>query len=132
MFTQSFFINKNTPELRDKLRELGGIASSQADTTLSCLVFQKGVYTFVDSKPDPVFDLIDCTDNEPLALALAALRTGSDNRQWFVCGDELDSWFLCEDKKVENFIHNEMDGWDTDGYRKATPEELLIRFKEIP
>ena len=31
---------------------------------------------------------------------------------------------------VEKYIHEYMDGWDTEGYRKATAEEIVEHFKD--
>lgn len=74
---------------------------------------------------------IDCGTNEDMFLALAALRDDTDYMQWFICGDN-ESMFKVDkpDMSVEKYIHEYMDGWDTEGYRKATAEETVEHFKD--
>lgn len=81
MFTQPAFINKNTPELREKLEELGyrvlpDIFNSPCLST--CL------YGYaVPTDNHNLGGGIDCGVNEELFLAIAALRSDSDYRQFF-------------------------------------------------
>lgn len=74
---------------------------------------------------------IDCGTNEEMFLAIAALRDDTDYMQWFICGDN-ESMFKVDkpDMSVEKYIHEYMDEWDTEGYRKATAEEIVEHFKE--
>ena len=74
---------------------------------------------------------IDCGTSEEMFLALAALRDDTDYMQWFICGDN-ESMFKVDkpDMSVEKYIHEYMDGWDTEGYRKANAEEIVEHFKD--
>ncbi len=74
---------------------------------------------------------IDCGTNEQLFIALAALREDSDKFQWFCDDEEAEnkSLFFCEYDDVNMHIHNEMDGWNCEGFHKATPAELIEHFK---
>lgn len=87
------FIRKNTPELRDKLAELGyersGSWNVSTDNVIQTLCpFHNGYITFPDSDYERLIKLypnqIACGDNERLFLAIAALRDDSDKNQWFV------------------------------------------------
>lgn len=142
-FTTSCFIRKNTAELRKKLEKLG----YEPTTT----IFDKGklciatcVYdqcTKYANIPEEMFDStnpyvtwncagrIDCGTNENLFLALAALSEQTDYMQWFCDNRKYKSFFLCKYAKVQEHIHNEMDGWYCDGFHKATVEELIEYFK---
>lgn len=90
-FTQSCFIRKNTPELRNKLEELGYtyIQCGSAEwfipiEELEYLVTYptSGYYQGCNGYWHE--DDFDCGDNENLFLALAALRDDSDYMQWFI------------------------------------------------
>lgn len=104
MFTTPCFIRKNTPELREKLEKLGynicpcalfydacwldtnvetvhGIGYS--DETYP-LPQEEQLKRFLAENKISNTPLIDCSDNEAMFLALAALRDDSDYMQWFV------------------------------------------------
>ncbi|MBD5173816.1 MAG: hypothetical protein HDT08_04175 [Bacteroidales bacterium] len=138
-FTTPCFIRKNTPELRKKLEELGytflpnGYAEWNIPIEelpyLQCNT-ERNLSYYIGK--NGWMDGIDCGENEQLFLALAALREDSDKFQWF-CDDEegeYKSLFFCKYDDVEKHIHNEMDGWDCEGFHKATPAELIEHFKE--
>lgn len=88
MFTTPCIIRKNTPELRQKLEDLG----------YSNCIIEDGKYLFTTHG---IFDcmysdtgyedlvcngLVDCGDNEQLFLALAAMRDDTDKDQLFTNG----------------------------------------------
>lgn len=108
MFTTKCFIRKNTPEIREKLKELGY-------RICACASFASNIwlYTYIDKEyncytvhgfgdgtiegsQEAALNLflhenatsenpaIDCGDDEELFLALAVLRDDSDYMQWFV------------------------------------------------
>lgn len=153
-FTTPCFIRKNTPELRKKLEELGyepyklrptddyKKASSywrenSYDNLIADFTDDEFYYCGIgsdelDIKPEMLNGLIDCGENYQLFLALAALRDDSDKFQWF-CDDEEEeykSFFFCEYDDVEQHIHEKMDGWDCEGFHKATIEELINYFNK--
>lgn len=86
MFTQSCYIEKNTLELRNKLKELGYKYGGKERTYGEA----KALYCHFDrfyecvQKPSRYESIVNCKDNEELFLALAALRDDSDYMQWFV------------------------------------------------
>ena len=57
---------------------------------------------------------INCEENEPLFLAVAALRDDSDYMQWFTNGED---WFCSNKIKISD-----------NSWRKATLEELIKYF----
>lgn len=130
-FIQPAFIKRNTPELRKKLEELGYTILFSARHG-----YGDGLcawYGHVDGCQVPFKRIagIECGDNEQLFLALVAMRDDSDKFQWF-CDDkeeEYKSFFFCKYDDVELHIHNEMDGWDCEGFHKATVKELIEHFK---
>lgn len=136
MFTTPCFIRKNTPELREKLDELGYVPVLTTLTEDSILTFRSGFFSTHNLSNFPYPDKlngIDCGDNEDLFLAIAALRDDSDYMQWFTSHEPEPndrSMFLCKSENVKDYIHNYMDGWDTEGMTKATVEELVEHFKE--
>ena len=119
MFTQPCFIRKNTPELREKLEELG-YKNVDVFKNSSNIICASGYW---QSYPDENLlletDLIDCGTNEQLFLALAALRDDSDYMQWFTeYYGGMVLWSKCEEDKQSNPYR-----------RKATPSELIEHFK---
>ena len=133
-FIQQCFIRKNTSELREKLEEIGRkLLFSARHGYGKVLVTMKGELGLVQSYDGFTSSktTIDCGTNEGMFLALAALRDDADYMQWFICGDN-ESKFKVDkpDMSVEKYIHEYMDGWDTEGYRKATAEEIVEHFKD--
>lgn len=145
-FTTPCFIRKNAPELRRKLEKLGYEPArySVSDNENLCIATAvSNLYAHYNTIIADRFDStnphitwncagrIDCGTNEDLFLAIAALREDSDKNQWF-CDDieESKSFFFCEYDDVEKHIHEKMDGWDCEGFHKATVEELIEHFKK--
>lgn len=126
-FTTPCFIRKNTPELRKKLEELGYTILFSVRNGYGNGIYACGVCAHAYEGNAP--NAIDCGTNEQLFLALAALREDSDKNQWF-CDDIEDckSFFFCEYDDVKKHIHEKMDGWDCDGFHKATVKELIEKF----
>jgi len=90
MFTHSAFIRKNTPEIRQKLEGLG----YTEHTSILSLGDENCVVTFPDQSEymtvhissvdeEMLEETKDCSDNEELFFAIAALRDDSDKHQWF-------------------------------------------------
>ena len=153
MFTTPCFIRKNTPELREKLEKLGynicpcalfydacwldinvdtvhGIGYS--DETYP-LPQEEQLKRFLAENEISNTPLIDCSDNEAMFLALAALRDDTDKHQWFIY-NSMDCtvenlrdfyWFKCEEDKVEDMMY-----WDCAylNCTKATVEEIMEHF----
>lgn len=98
MFTTPCFIRKNTPELRDKLKELGYHVCSctSSKTAIYLMVGYEGIHAVSDEVVDVfedevkagILESIDCEDDENLLMALAALRDDSDYMQWFTNGTD--------------------------------------------
>ena len=133
-FIQHCFIRKNTPELREKLEEIGRKLLFSARYGYRKELFtmrgERGLVQAYNGLASTK-TIIDCGTNEDMFLALAALRDDTDYMQWFICGDN-ESMFKVDkpDMSVEKYIHEYMDGWDTEGYRKATAEEIVEHFKD--
>ena len=131
MFTTPCFIRKNTQELREKLEELGYgciYDGSVNDNIISCF---EGMYA-VDYKSHPA--CFDCSDNEPLFLALAALRDDSDYMQWLLDDANTFNLILHKGQSLEETMNADWYEWEcfckgvVGKLRKATPAELLSHF----
>lgn len=85
MFIQQVLIRKNTPELREYLRDkLGYMPMMFFYNDEGCnLVCESQTYHATDSDNKPY--CYDCGENEELFKALAALRVDSDYMQLFYC-----------------------------------------------
>ena len=99
-FTTAAFIRKNTPELRNKLEELGYYLHPE------CIDDDRGNYLFVNreyylNRPlgylEEFSRSIDCGTNDELFIAIVALRDDIDIHQWFTDGNK---WFQCRFLKV--------------------------------
>ena len=137
-FTTSCFIRKNTPELRDRLKELG-IRPFLCDEELNAIganikVHNGKVAAFTCSDSLNNCDhLIDCGTNESLFLAIAALRDDTDDKQIFTNGKG--DFAICrEDEKCGGLngleYVNMPNDFNIDNYHKATVKELIEYFKE--
>ena len=91
-FTTHCFIRKNTPEIREKLEELGykdyGKLRLYGDPIIiycDANIFFTSPFVLEGEQYRGKYDkFIDCGDNEELFLAVAALRDDTDYMQWFM------------------------------------------------
>lgn len=136
MFTTPCFIRKNTPELREKLEELGytcslyiyGSGFISIDNlfylrTLPTKGQYQGMQTLMHNS-----SVIDCGKNEEMFLALAALRDDTDKYQQFVC---IESYCDCFDlfHDIGYFAKCITDRMpDSKYWRKAAAEEIIEHF----
>lgn len=130
-FKQPCFIRKNTPELQKKLALLGYRQNIFDENDGPWLAANYGLFISVYEGFQRLCPTdIDCGTNEKMFLAIAAMRDDSDYMQWFIC-DDGESMFQVDkpDMSVEKYIHEYMDAWDTEGYRKATAKEIVEHFK---
>lgn len=148
MFKIDCFIRKDTPELRQRLIDLGykicPCSDFEGSIWLSILPINgtvHGVGFWDNSGLSPIdtqekalaqflFDAqsdgsIDCGDNEELFIALAALRDDTAKNQWFVIGnkDTGDIWTKCYNDMPDKYV--QLNG------HKATPEEIINHFTRI-
>lgn len=158
MFTQPCFIRRNTPELREKLMNLGHSLCLCTEFEGACWLSVNpnapytvhGVgYTSEEEFPGKTQkefldeflqvsekkEIVDCKINEDLFLALAALRDDSDKNQWFASNywDKKggpDEWRLCTEDDYKDFFGDCPYVRNYDDYHKATVEELIEHFKE--
>lgn len=82
-FLHSAFINKNTPELRRYLKNLGyenGFTLIIPGKNIA--TFKVGFYTY-NADNELKETSIDCTDNEDLFRAIVAIRDDANIFQWF-------------------------------------------------
>lgn len=102
-FIQNCFIRKNTPELRKKLENIGyGHTPSKTECSQSECIYTHfgewvGAYGYRD-RERYYKDHIDCGTNEPLFLAIAALRDDTSIGQYWV----FDEYF--ENHKKGDFV----------------------------
>lgn len=132
-FTTPCFIRKNTPELRKKLEELGYKQVKQA-IYYNCIMVEDGNIWSCNNIFNPAKadgkgwkECIDCRTNEPLFLAIAALRDDTDKYQWFTDGNK---WIMCPAIKFSTYwVYNDIDV-NIDTVHKATVDELIEHFKQ--
>ena len=137
MFTQSCFIRKNSPKLREKLKKLGYYvydSDMNKDSPAEwCTVIESeaGYAGIWNKEPKNKEKFLDCGENEQLFLALAALRDDTDYKQWFTDGIHWEFYnFNCKmtndlKRRWEN-MYSTLDEKFTP--HKATPEELIKHF----
>lgn len=143
-FTTPAFIRKNTPELRKKLEKLGYNHSTDviederfciATSPVNCnyRVILKEV--FDDTNPHCTWNCagrIDCSINEELFLAIAALRDDTDDNQLFTNGKG--DWGIYRDGSDGSLPGMDFYGMPNDFnllyYHKATVNELIEHFKD--
>ena len=127
MFTQSCFIYKNTPELRQYLDKIGykygGKASKFEQPYLYCSLDK---YFECNSFPARYHGIIDCAENEELFKAIASLRDDKPDYQWYVWEDENDKG----DKFKQHIPGEKWSFWWWFEVHKATVNELLEHFKD--
>ena len=144
MFTASCFIRKNTPELINKLIDLGYVkALFDEEYTKSeayGLIVDQGdiaplEHPLQEDELMFTYNFIDCGENIGLFLALAALRDDSDYMQWFIY-NSMDciieklrtiDWFICDENSIEDFACYDSSYLNC---HKATVEEIIEHFKE--
>lgn len=148
MFTTSAYIRKNTPELRERLRELGYEICSCTEfegavwlSTYAPTNSAHGIGCFGDDEPyktqeealvayEHETEDIDCGSNETLFLAIAALRNDSDYMQWF-CNYRGENWVLCLDEYNPKHEHRSWGLCTGKGLlHKASVEELVKHFNK--
>lgn len=140
MFTTDCFIRKDTPELRQRLMDLGysicPCCDFEGSVWLSILPINGTVHGvgFCDSTGLSPIDTqekalaqflydsekdgsIDCGDNEELFIALAALRDDTDKNQWFIVDD---LWIKSSNDIPDKYVQMHGD--------KATVEEIIEYF----
>ena len=127
-FTTAAFIRKNTPELRNKLEELGYYLHPE------CIDDDRGNYLFVNreyylNRPlgylEELSRSIDCGTNDELLIAIVALRDDIDIHQWFTDGNK---WFQCRFLKV-GMHYSDKPEILFERWHKATVEELIEHFR---
>jgi hypothetical protein len=129
-FTTPCFIRKNTPELRDKLRELGYKVLTNF-SNFPCLATMPDDGIVVPATEINRNRVFDCVKNEELFLALAALRDDSMFMQLFVYRKDTmlhkkGDIFYCYhggNKVMKELIANGT-------IKKLTPTEIIARFKQ--
>ena len=133
-FIQPCFIKKNTPELMNKLEELGYKPSypifqypEAFKHIAACNFFGSKYYGVSDDELSchgEIIDviknggMIDCGTNEELFLALSALRDDTDKNQWFTDGK---LWEKSNNDLPSHYM--QLEG------HKATIEEIVEHFK---
>ena len=138
MFTASCFIRKNTPELINKLIDLGYVkALFDEEYTKSDaygLIVDQGDIAPLEHAMQEMelmftYNFIDCGENEELFIALAALRDDSDINQYFIC-DKV-SFTLGKTYYPDDYLYYQYDEFfDKQKWHKATVEEIIEHFKK--
>ena len=143
MFTTPCFIRKNTPELRNKLEELGykpfGSVKYEWDTGWGLSTDNRlgefesfdnnGLENIIKCESPDYEESIDCGTNEELFIALASLMDDSDINQYFIC-DKV-SFTLGKTYYPDDYLYYQYDEFfDKQNWHKATVEELIEHFKE--
>ena len=122
MFTQKCFIRKNTPELVNKLEEMGynvvsfGVINIFNEKPYLLSDTNGGIYGMYDIEKG----CIDCGTNTELFIAIASLRDDTDNIQWFTDGNGY--WQQC----IGSFKFPSL---AKEKLHKATVQELIEHFK---
>lgn len=132
-FIQPCFIRKNTPELCQRLRELGYYQNFLDNNSGEWLAVNHDMFISVNEGFQNLpFNDIDCGENEELFLALAALRDDISENQWFVMDVEVYStiskseWFLSTKPQGGKHVGTQIEPLYC---HKATVEELIKHFK---
>lgn len=121
-FIQHCFIRRNTPVLRERLREIGQRQNEFDDDEGEWLAANYGMFISVTAgfeRLNP--EDIDCGEDGELFLALAALRDDSDHRQWFISPEG--EWDLNMGRVVCRKFRE-------GSYRKAAAEEIVEHFNK--
>ena len=141
-FIQPCFIRKNTPELINKLINLGYVKAlfdeEYTKSEVYGLIVDQGDIVPLEHSMQEMelmftYNFIDCGDNEDLFIALAALKDDSDINQWFVMDVEVytninqGDWFIATDRNHGKHIGTQIDPMYC---HKATAEEIIEYFKK--
>ena len=122
MFTTPCFIRKNTPELRNKLEELGYFyVYYHKGNGIYCYNNIAQTFTYNNEIPKECIGI--SKNNEELFLAIAALRDDSDYMQWFTNGEK---WFQNKQNDTETIRYGTSNPIK---FHKATVEEIIEHFK---
>lgn len=147
MFKNYWFIRKNTPEIIQRLENLGWLFFTYDENTTSknecigCFLADKTMdYSvdycrtlnedFVNKYLTNTDGVIDCGDNEPLFLAIAALQDDSDMDQWFVY-QPTNEWYNCIYDNIVKAREEAREYYFSKWFyecRKATIPELIEHF----
>lgn len=137
MFTHECILNKNTPEIREKLESLGirykYASNVGTDSVIKC---GNGSYNTYQSKyyqslKDVFTKATYCGTNEKLFLAIAALRDDSDKFQWFVSEANQFTGMCMTAVDFGEFRFCSIDKFPPSGlFHKATVDELIKHFSK--
>lgn len=147
MFTTPCFIRKNTPKLREYLKNIG-IECLSCIGKRNVIFCRHGNYycAYSSLNNQNIFYLdrfsefkcslnegsLDCVFNEDLFKAVSALKNDSDINQWFVMGVGVykdihkGDWFLATDIEGGKHVGTQIDPLYC---HKATVKELIGHFK---
>lgn len=155
-FTTSCFIRKNTPELRQKLVELGHTICRCCEfegaewLTVTCnpncafsvhgwgfwsedapFSFENRFNSFLEDNEKREMPMIDCGINEDLFLALVALRNDIPDYQWFLWEHNDGEYHPEDNDSWKQYIPGEhWQEWWWFEVRKATTDELIKHFNK--
>lgn len=141
-FTTPCFIRKNTPELRNKLKELGYIQVKQDIYYYHIMVENGNIWicngAFNPDSPDGKGwnECIDCGYDENLFMALAAMRDDTDKNQYFVHDEEI-RWtnqgaYVPKGSLFKSLVDKyPLDPDNTiPKFHRATADEIIDHFKQ--
>ena len=137
MFTASCFIRKNTPELINKLIDLGYVKALfdeeyTKSETYGLIVDQGDIapleHPLQEDELMFTYNFIDCGDNEELFIALASMTDDENGLcDYYIVTDDYKPQYakgsIHRALPISSVIHPSC-------YRKATVEELIEYFKE--
>lgn len=120
-FTTSCFIRKNTPEIRQRLEEMGYSSNEDeehlyliADGIITCAKDKE--YSFITSAQ--FTNNLDCGEDEELFFALAGMRDDTLSNQWQISTISGAMRITEHNDKYSNL------------FRRATAEEIVEYFKK--
>lgn len=125
-FTTPCFIRKNTPELQEKLKNIGYLSLDNDNDKRDGLVADRNVFMYSILEKNVLNSTYNCGTNEELFLAIAALRDDTDKYQWFTDGKD---WFFCQYLKVGMHYQDKPEIL-FDKWHKASVDELIEHFKQ--
>lgn len=134
-FTTPCFIRKNTPELQEKLKNIGYLSLDNGNDKRDGLVADRNGFMYSIFEKNVLGSTYNCETNEELFLAISALRDDTDQFQLFTNGNgDWGRW-------VDNTNHGGLSGMEFYGfpndlnvnnYHKATVQELIQYFGGTP